>query len=130
MNERKKIEKLINKMISDKQIGEQERDYALLLLAATEVGTGIKALSDFSGQDQDLILPIHRNLRKSYIFTKEGTINCDWIDPKLGDLAFTLDLGVAKGNMKRTKERVDGDFRYSLTAEGKRYVEEELLRGA
>lgn len=80
---------------------DNEGDQAsMVMLSALEVGTKIRPLTKFTGLPQKCVSRFVMRLRSNGIF-KGDKIFADWLDPKNGGIAFTTDVLVATGMLKR-----------------------------
>lgn len=84
-----------------------EFEAALVMLAALYIGTGhgtSRRLTDFTGVPHERTLMFQRRLRAAGIW-QDGRTVADWNDPRSGEAAFWLDVGVAAGTFELKERR-------------------------
>jgi hypothetical protein len=82
-------------------------DAAVVMLAALYLGTGhgaARKLAAFTGVPYERTLIFQRRLRAAGIW-QDGRTVADWDDPRSGEAAFWLDVGVADGTFELKKGR-------------------------
>lgn len=75
---------------------------AILLLSATQVGTSVAALTEFTKLPRAKVQQFVGRLRKNGVF-KGGKISADWFGEN-GGIAFHCDVLVATGMLERATQ--------------------------
>ena len=77
----------------------------MLLLAASEVGTKIRACAKFIGVREARLRDIRNRLQASGVWTPGGIAHSGWFDEESGGIAFCMDVAIGVGWLSRAKGR-------------------------
>ena len=113
---REEIIRIADKWLSDT---DPSRNTALIMIAALFVGPSEAAVAEITGCPAALVSVIAARLRASGLWVDGGTDYSDWSAAKpLGVINFGLNLDVAEGVFTRTAAKENGQYGYTLVAEG------------
>ena len=97
----------LEKNLSTKDWGEKgsdEREVALILLCSVIVGANRKSIEKVLGNPSGVLNKVEVNARENGIWTKNGKVNCEWLDKKTGSVALACDVAVCLGWIKRVED--------------------------
>lgn len=95
------VEQALAEMDPNLDKSDETYKVALAMLSAAVVGPSDTAICEFTGVSPEWWLPYADNLRKNGVFTAEGRVAANWMDPETGGIAFWIDVNVAQGLMER-----------------------------
>jgi hypothetical protein len=99
--------------------GDPSRNAALVMIAALFVGPDVDAIATTMGIDPGFVQCIGDRLRASGLWTEAGTDYSDWSAAKpLGIINFGFDLDIAEGVFTRSARMENGQYAYTLVADG------------
>lgn len=93
----------IEAALKELEIGPENRDHAVILMAALVVGANADTVAKATGLNRDKVVrPIAKRLRDNGVW-RNGVTYCQWLDgpPEEGATAFLCDVLVAEGRVRR-----------------------------
>ena len=113
---RKEIARFADSWVS---IGDPSRDASLIMIAALFVGPDVGAVAAITGCPIEIVNVVATRMRASAMWTETGVDYADWFAAgDLGIINFGFDLDVAEGVLTRSAAKENGQYGYTLVAEG------------
>ncbi len=108
------------------------RNTAIIMIAALFCGPDVDAIATTMGIDSGFVQCVADRMRASKLWTVAGGVDyADWLaGDYLGIANFALDLEVAEGVFTRGLEKENGQYGYTLVAEGPDATLDEKWDGA
>lgn len=91
-----------------------------VLMASIMIGSGDEERICRMGLPADEVRKVGDRLRRNGVWDAGG------VDEPASGMDFALMCCIASGHMSREHDRSDGEWKYSMTPEGKRHVEDAL----
>jgi len=125
---REEIIRIVDEWVPD---GNPSRPAALVMVAALFLGPDVAAIAKTMGISSESVNVFGDRLRASGLWTDAGTDYADWFAAKpLGLINLGFDLDVAEGVFTRSAAKENGQYGYTLVAEGLDAALEEEWDGA
>mgnify|MGYP001563847419 CR=1 FL=1 len=105
-SEIKDVNKLLS-TLSEKDWGKKdsiEYKTTVVLLSSAIVGGFAEKIARVLGYDIKFVKNIGKEARENKIWTKDGRVQCEWMDKKTGGIALACDTAVCLGWLKRSEE--------------------------
>lgn len=101
-----RIQREVRKISGDNDDTNEANQASVVLLSALQVGTSVRALTQFTKLPRATVAKFVRKAREQGIFTHNGKIRAQWFNEG-GGVALIADSLVLCGLMNRAKQEVD-----------------------